>query len=216
VIAATDLIYAAALLGWIMLLSSLITKKLYGLWTSRGMAPMRAVYFNRKVIHILAGGLAALLLPLFSSWVVPVSMALLLSLFLYIPRRIGKLMYWFQTPDNAYEIHFTLSWALVVFLTWAVLGALNVGIAAISYMAFGDAATGIVRNALFGRRTKSWWGNLAMAAVSIPIGYIYVGPVGALAAAVASVVEHFEWPPVDDNITVPVVSLAIMVLPRLA
>jgi hypothetical protein len=52
-----------------------------------------------------------------------------------------------------------LSWALVVFLTWAVLGALNVGIAAISYMAFGDAATGIVRNALFGRRTKSWWGT---------------------------------------------------------
>jgi len=112
-------------------------------------------------------------------------------------------------------IHFTLSWALAVFLTWAVLGALNVGIAAISYMAFGDAATGIVRNALFGRRTKSWWGNLAMAAVSIPIGYIYVGPVGALAAA-ASVVEHFEWPPIDDDITVPVVSLAIMVLPRLA
>jgi dolichol kinase len=109
-----------------------------------------------------------------------------------------------------------LSWALVVFLTWAVLGALNVGIAAISYMAFGDAATGIVRNALFGRRTKSWWGNLAMAAVSIPIGYIYVGPVGALAAAAASVVEHFEWPPIDDNITVPVVALAIMVLPRLA
>ena len=54
-----------------------------------------------------------------------------------------------------------------------------------------------------------------MAAVSIPIGYIYVGPVGALAAA-ASVVEHFEWPPIDDNITVPVVALAIMVLPRLA
>ncbi|MFP3168088.1 MAG: hypothetical protein RXR01_03195 [Thermoproteus sp.] len=38
------------------------------------MAPMRAD-FDRKVIHILAGGLVALLLTPFSSWVVPVSMA---------------------------------------------------------------------------------------------------------------------------------------------
>ncbi|MGC8973741.1 MAG: dolichol kinase, partial [Thermoproteus sp.] len=214
-VSAPDLAYAAAFLGWILFLSAYLTRKLYERWTARGMAPTRAVYFNRKIIHILAGGLVAISLPLFSSWAIPVAMALLLSVFLYIPRRTGRLMYWFQTPDNAYEIHFTLSWALIVFLTWAVLGDLNVGIAAISFMAFGDAATGIVRNALFGRRTKSWWGNLAMAAVSIPIGYIYAGPIGALAGAVASVVEHFEWPPVDDNVTVPVVSFVIMLLPRL-
>ncbi|MEL9990246.1 MAG: dolichol kinase [Thermoproteus sp.] len=210
-----DLALGAIFLIWILFLSGYITKELYEYWVSRGMAPMRAVYFNRKIIHILAGGLVAISLPYFSSWVVPVVMALLLSVFLYVPRRTGKLMYWFQTPDNAYEIHFTLSWAFMVFITWPLLNALNVGIASILFMAFGDAATGIVRNALFGRRTKSWWGNLAMALVSIPIGYIYVGPLGALAGAVASVVEHFEWPPIDDNVTVPLVSFAIMLLSRL-
>lgn len=210
-----DLAYGGLLLAWIIFLSLYITKKLYERWVSRGMAPTRAVYFNRKVIHILAGGLVAVLLPIFSTWVVPVVMALLLSIFLYIPRRTGRLMYWFQTLDNAYEIHFTLSWALLVFISWALLDMLNVGIASILFMAFGDAATGIVRNALFGRRTKSWWGNLAMALVSIPIGYIYVGPLGALAGAVASVVEHFEWPPIDDNVTVPLTSFAIMASPRL-
>lgn len=210
-----DLALGAVFLIWILFLSGYIAKKLYERWVSRGMAPMRAVYFNRKIIHILAGGLVAVFLPYFSSWVVPVAMALLLSAFLYVPRRTGRLMYWFQTPDNAYEIHFTLSWAFIVFVTWALLDALNIGIASILFMAFGDAVTGIVRNALFGRRTKSWWGNLAMALVSIPLGYIYVGPLGALAGATASVVEHFEWPPVDDNITVPLVSFAIMLLSRL-
>lgn len=210
-----DLIYGAALLVWILFLSYYITRKLYERWVSGGMAPTRAVYFNRKIIHILAGGLAAVLLPFFSSWIVPVAMALLLSLFLYIPRRAGHLMYWFQAPDNAYEIHFTLSWAFVIFVSWALLGMLNVGIASVLFMAFGDAATGIVRNALFGKRTKSWWGNLAMALVSIPIGYAYVGPLGALAGAVASVVEHFEWPPIDDNVTVPLTSFLIMASPRL-
>ncbi len=211
----SDLIYGAALLAWIVFLSYYITRRLYERWVSRGMAPTRAVYYNRKIIHILAGGLVAMLLPLFSSWVVPVAMALLLAVFLYAPRRAGRLMYWFQTSDNAYEIHFTLSWALIVFVSWALLDMLNAGIAAVLFMAFGDAATGIVRNALFGKRTKSWWGNLAMAVVSIPLGYAYVGPLGALAGAVASVVEHFERPPIDDNVTVPIASFLIMVSPKL-
>lgn len=211
----SDLALGTVLLAWILLLSGALTRRLYHRWTARGMPHNRAVYYNRKIIHVLAGGLVAVLLPLFSSWIVPVAMALLLSLFLYASRRAGRLMYWFQTPDNAYEVHFTLAWAFVVFLTWAILGQLNVGIAAITFMAFGDAVTGVVRNLMYGRRTKSWWGNLAMALVSAPLGYYYVGPLGALAGLAASLVEHFEWPPLDDNITVPLVSLLVMLLPRL-
>jgi phytol kinase len=61
-------------------------------------------------------------------------------------------------------------------------------------MAVGDSATGVVRNLLFKRRTKHWVGNIAMAAVSVPIGWYYLGVAGALAGLLASAVERFEFP----------------------
>ncbi|MEM4498438.1 MAG: hypothetical protein QW692_06400, partial [Nitrososphaerota archaeon] len=60
-------------------------------------------------------------------------------------------------------------------------------------------------------RTKSWWGNLAMAAVSIPMGAM-LGVAGMIAGAIASIVEHFEYPPIDDNVTVPLTSFVILLL----
>jgi len=38
-------------------------------------------------------------------------------------------------------------------------------------MAFGDGVTGVARNALFKRRTKSAVGNVFMVIVSVPLGY---------------------------------------------
>jgi dolichol kinase len=81
-------------------------------------------------------------------------------------------------------------------------------------MSIGDAITGIVRNILYKRRTKSWWGNLAMALFSMIAGAI-VGFAGVLAGAAASLIEHFEFKPIDDNVLIPVTSFAILILAKI-
>ncbi|MEM3463717.1 MAG: dolichol kinase, partial [Candidatus Bathyarchaeia archaeon] len=77
-----------------------------------------------------------------------------------------------------------------------------------------DALTGIMRNMLYKKRTKSWWGNLAMAIFSVPVGAAFLGIAGAVAGAVASLVEHFESNPIDDNVTVPLSAFLILVAVR--
>jgi dolichol kinase len=80
-------------------------------------------------------------------------------------------------------------------------------------MSVGDAVTGVVRNLLYKKRTKSWWGNLAMASFSIPTGAV-LGAAGIMAGAAASFIEHFEANPIDDNITVPLSSFIILLLAK--
>jgi dolichol kinase len=141
-------------------------------------------------------------------------MAMLLAFLTYIPHKIGRLMYWFQTEKNVYEVTFTLMWGVIIALGWLLSdGDFLFGVVPVLFMSVGDAITGIVRNYLYGKRTKSWWGNLAMAAVSIPIG-VTLGVAGVLAGGIVSVIEHFEFYPIDDNITVPLISFAILVLAK--
>ncbi len=180
---------------------------------NRGFEHNVAVYYNRKVIHILAGGLIAALVPFFyQTPLLPFIFALLLAVYTYVPHKTGNLMWWFQTEDNIYECTFAFMWGVVLTLGWIVSGGnFWFGVLPILFMAVGDAVTGLVRNALYKRRTKSWWGNLAMAAFSIPAGVI-LGIAGVLAGAIVSVVEHFEFGPIDDNITVPSISFLILVI----
>jgi len=159
----TDVELVLVLGGWVVFVTAVLTRWTYGP-LSRRFGHMRAVYFNRKIIHVLAGGLVAVLVPFFSSWAVPTAAALAIALFLYIPHKTGRLLWWFQDPDNMYEVSFAVMWALVVALSW---GDWRLGVVPALFMAVGDSATGVVRNLLFKRRTKHWAGNIAMAAVSI-------------------------------------------------
>ena len=180
----------------------------------RGMTHIKAVYYNRKIIHILAGGVAAFLVPyLFTTPLYPGVLATVLAIATYLPHKKNKLMDWFQTEDNMYEVHFCITWGLVISLGWLIFKNWWYGVIPVSFMAFGDGVTGIIRNMMYNKRTKSWIGNLAMAAVTIPLGYIALGNVGALAGLLASIVEHFEVTNIiDDNITVPLTSfLTILV-----
>lgn len=190
-----------------------LTKKTYDLMLRRGLQHKVAVYYNRKIIHVLAGGLVAFIVPsVFETPLLPLVMALLLGVFTYIPHRVGRLMYWFQVEDNLYEVSFCVMWGVIIALGWLLSrGNFWIGVVPVLFMAIGDSATGFVRNMLFGRRTKSWWGNLAMAAVSIPMGAI-LGVAGMIAGALASIIEHFEFPPIDDNVTVPLASFIILLL----
>jgi len=207
-----ELGYALVLFVWIVFLVTLLTKKLYEWMRARGMPHNVAIYYNRKIIHVGAGGLVALLAPyLFETPTLPFAFAMLLALFTYLPHRTGKLFYWFQDPENIYEVHFCITWGLSFLLSWLLFGTMIYAVVPTAFMSFGDAVTGAVRNLLYRRRTKAWAGNAAMAAVCVPIGFAYAGVWGAVAGVLSSVIEHFEFNPIDDNITVPLSALAVLV-----
>ncbi len=208
-----DLIRALGLSVYVLAVV-LATKPLYHHMRRRGLPHNVAVYYNRKAIHIFAGGMVALLTPLmFHEPLVPLIMALALGTLLYTARKTGKLMYWFQTAENAYEVNFTIAWGISVFLLWILTENPKLSVLPALFIAFGDGVTGIVRNTLFAKRTKHWAGNLAMLAVVVPIGYFYAGLLGVAAALAATFVERYEFPPIDDNMLIATSSTIILLLP---
>ena len=211
-----DLAAAFLLLSWIIFVVKVLTRKLYDFMRKHGFEHYVAVYYNRKIIHILAGGLCALIVPVaFKSFILPLTMSFLLATFLFISHKNGRrLMYWFQTKDNMYEVSFCIMWGLIITLGWIFPGGdLRMGILPILFMSIGDAITGIVRNMLYKKRNKSWWGNLAMASFSMIVGTI-MGFAGILAGAAASLIEHFDFKPIDDNVLIPITSLSILLLAK--
>jgi len=210
-VAATMLLFV-----WVIFVAEVLTRKFYVWMVKRDLQGNVAVYYNRKVIHILTGGLVASIVPfVFKTPFFPLTMACLLAVFLYIPHRKGKLMYWFQVEENAYEVSFCIMWGIVIALGWLISGGnFWLGVLPVLFMSVGDAITGIVRNIIYKRRTKSWWGNLAMATFSIPLGAAVLGLAGAIAGAIASFIEHFESNPIDDNITVPLSAFLILILAK--
>jgi dolichol kinase len=212
-----EAVATALLFAWVIFVAAALTRKLYGWMVGHSAQHNVAVYYNRKVIHILTGGFVAFLVPhVFSTPIFPFAMASLLAVFLYIPHKRDKLMYWFQTEENTYEVSFCIMWGAVITLGWIISGGnFWFGVLPVLFMSVGDAITGIIRNILYKKRTKSWWGNLAMASFSIPVGLAVLGLAGAVAGATASIIEHFESNPIDDNITVPLSSFIILVLAKL-
>lgn len=206
-----EIIWTVILFIWVMIVVQPVTLTFYKWAKKRGMKENRIIYYNRKIIHMLAGGLVALLVPfIFETPLLPFILAMVLAILTYIPHRTGKLMYWFQVKDNMYEVNFCIMWGIVITVSWLIFGmnkqAYWYGVIPVVFMAFGDAVTGLVRNIMYGRRTKSWYGNLAMLAVTVPVGTAVIGLPGAVAGVVASIIEHFEIPGIiDDNITVPLV-----------
>ncbi|WEU40023.1 MAG: dolichol kinase [Candidatus Odinarchaeum yellowstonii] len=209
----TEIIVTIILFIWVTFVVTVLTKKIYTVLTNRGTEHTIAVYYNRKVVHMLAGGVSAIVVGLvYTTPILPLIFASLLAVFVYIPHRAGKLMTWFQVCENCYEVSFAIMWGVVLTLGWFFSGGnFWFGVLPALFMSFGDAVTGVVRNAIFKRRTKSWYGNLAMASVSIPTGAI-LGPMGVISGAIASLIEHFEFGPIDDNVTVPAVTLILLLV----
>ncbi|NPB00361.1 MAG: dolichol kinase [Crenarchaeota archaeon] len=188
-----------------------VTKILYNIMRKRGLPHNVAVYYNRKFIHVFAGGVIALLTPiLFTSPLIPLILAAVLAVFCYIPHKRGKLLYWFQVEDNMYEVNFCIMWGITIFVLWILFNNPWLAIVPVAFMAFGDAATGVVRNTLFKRRTKHWIGNIAMFATCAPLGLYYAGLPGLVAAAVASLIERFEFNPIDDNVLICISATVIL------
>lgn len=210
---AKETIYTLLLFAWVLIVVGPLTKYTYVLLRRKGVSHNQAVYYNRKIIHMLAGGLVSLMIPLlgYTSPITILPMLVLLFLATYLPHRTGKLMYWFQDPDNINEVHFVIMWGVVMVGSWVIFRDWRFGVLPVLFMSFGDGVTGIVRNAMYDKRNKSWIGNIAMALVAVPVGYILMSIPGALAGLASSIVEHFEiHRKIDDNITVPLVSFSII------
>jgi dolichol kinase len=207
-----ELLWASALFAYILALLKL-TKRLYDLMISRGLKVNVAVYYNRKIIHMAAGGLVAALTPsIFTSPLIPCAFALVLALMLYIPHKKHKLLGWFQTGENMYEVNFCVAWGLSLLVLWVVTDDPLVAIIPPLFISFGDAVTGVIRNSIYGRRTKSWIGNIGMVAITVPVGWYLAGYTGAIAGLISSLVERFEFPPYfDDNLLITLVSSLVLI-----
>ena len=192
----------------------------YRAMVARGMEPIRAVYYNRKIVHMAAGGVGSLLVPLvFANPWYPLICGLLLTLLTWAAHATGLRFFWFQTSDNRNDVHFALMWALSVSGLWWLLGNPWLAILPGLYMAFGDGVTGVVRNLLVRRRSKSPIGNVFMLLVCAPMGWVIGGlatpaiPVwGLLSAVVATWIERYEFGPIDDNVLITVSASAVLLL----
>lgn len=213
-------------LFWALLLSLYVVSVLfltrlpYGWMVARGIEPIRAVYYNRKIVHMAAGGVGSLAVPLvFTSPWLPMVAGLLLTALTWVAHLSGWRFYWFQTQENQNDVKFALMWALSVSVLWWLLDDPWLAILPALYMAFGDGVTGIARNALVRRRSKSPIGNVFMLLVCLPIGYavgVHAQPAipfwGLLSAMVATLVERYEFGPIDDNILITTASSLVLLL----
>ena len=195
-----------------------VTKYTFSAMQKRGMDKLVAVYYNRKIVKMAAGGVVVLLVPyLFDSWVYPLGIGLFLTLFTTMSHATGKSMDFMQVKENWNDAKFTLMCGVSITVLWILLNEPFIAVIPALFMAFGDAITGLVRNTLYKKRTKSPVGNIFMLIVSIPIGYYFASiaavPIplwGILAAIVASAVERYEFGPVDDNILITVMATLIL------
>ena len=148
------------------------TKIPYDMMVNRGVEHIRAVYYNRKIVHMLAGGVGSLSVPiLFSSLWYPAICGGLLMVFTWVGHLSGKRMYWFQTDMNQNDVKFAFMWWTSISLIWWLVGDPWLAIMPSLFMAFGDGVTGVVRNAVIRKRSKSAIGNVFMFIVSAPMGW---------------------------------------------
>ena len=187
-----------------------LTKRLYQYMLKKKFKEKVALYYNRKIIHIFAGGVVVLTVPfLFNNPWFPLFSGLILAIFMYYLHRTGHIFYWFQTKDNLNDVSFCFMWGLAIFILWYIFNDPWIAIIPPAFIAFGDGITGIIRNIAFKERRKHIIGNMYMMGVCIPIGYYFAAagspsiPLwGIIAAIFASLFERYEFGIIDDNVLV--------------
>jgi len=196
----TELAWGGILVAWVLLVVFRLSKIVSRKWNK---------YVARKFIHFFTGGLVAVIAPyIFKVPTIPVLGALFMAVVTVAPRLWKRDLDWFQIKNNFGDTWFCLSFALLFLTFWYI--DKWIAVTAALFMAVGDGITGIVRNRVYRRHVKGFWGSVAMLIVSVIIGVIYKGIIGVLTAVIATIVERI--PLIDDNITVPLVSAGLMYL----
>ncbi len=214
----SDLVWFFVLGLWSILIVFAI-KPVHSYMVKNGSENMVAVYYNRKIAHMLAGGVPIILSPIvFESPIWPLIGGILGFFALLSTHLLDRRLWWMQTEQNVNDATFALMLGTSVYLIWEYTNEPWLAILPSLYMAFGDGVTGIIRNKLFKKRTKSAWGNFGMAIVCLPLGF-FIGnsvdpsiPVwGLISASVASFVERYEFGVIDDNILIVIASSIVII-----
>ncbi|MCH1772061.1 MULTISPECIES: phosphatidate cytidylyltransferase [Metallosphaera] len=190
---------------------ALVTLKL-----SKIVAKKTNTYVARKFIHMAGGGVVAVTSPFLLSSPLVVIVASYLMMGYLLIRRLRQPMSWFQESDNMGEIFFSFSFGTILLVMWILeptfweLGNkyLYVALLPLIFMSFGDGVTGIVRNYVYGRRFKGFWGSVGMLILTAPLGYLLLSVPGLLSAVIATAVEVL--PILDDNLSVSFLSFAFL------
>ena len=168
----SQLLWFFALGGWAFA-TVMAIKPFHAYLMSRGCENMVAVYYNRKVAHMVAGGVPLIMSPLvFSDPIYPLLGGILGSIGLAATHLMDKRLWWMQTEQNMNDATFAFMLGISVYALWHYLDDPWLAILPALFMAYGDGVTGIIRNKMFAKRTKSAWGNLGMAILCIPLGFL--------------------------------------------
>ncbi len=198
---------------------------LVGLWVSNILYDLKVPhYISRKIGHMVGGMGFLLFVLLFTEpwWPIIVSAGLVIILGgarLLRPdtfRGVGGT----GRAAALAEIWYPISGVLVFCVGWAWLNQPILSIICFLSMAWGDSVTALVRYKVYGRAVKGLWGSVAMFITCLIIALAFVHPFW-LGAVVAFAATLAEWScgdvskvkllrGIDDNIGIPVVSLATL------
>jgi len=203
-----------------MVFISFATKKTFEWMKNRGIEEKDAIYFNRKFVHIFAGGIVTLLIPFLSTPILPLIAGIIITLITFSSHLRGGKLYWFQTNEDKNDVNFCVMWTISIVGLWYILGNPWIAIIPALYMAFGGGVTGLVRNIFFKKRFKHPIGNCFMFAVCAPMGTIlaFISTIkgmtlwAVVAAAFASYIERYEFGPIDDNVLITSSSSIILLI----
>jgi len=195
-----------------------LTRIPYRMMVERGMEPIRAVYYNRKIVHMAGAGVPTLFVPLvYTDFWYPMVGGAVVGLMLYVAHARNRRLYWFQIEENINDVTFAIMWWVSLAFLWWLLGDPWLAILPALFMSFGDGVTGVVRNYHVRARSKHVIGNVFMVVVCIPLGWVVASQAdpalpwwGVIAAVVASVAERYEIGPIDDNVFIAVFSTLIL------
>lgn len=208
----------AIILGCYVVAILYATKVPYNIMVGKGVEHIRAVYYNRKIVHVFAGGIISFAIPyVFTSPVYPFFCGLAFTILIGSFHWFGARLTWFQTEENQNDVKFALMWFLSISILWQLFDDPWLAIMPSLFMAFGDGITGVVRNRVVRHRSKHPIGNVFMFIVSAPLGYL-CGLMadgtfqwwGIFAALIATLVERYEFGPIDDNILITLAASGIL------
>jgi len=204
-----DLFFAGLCLSWVYFVAVCVARNFYIWLKKRGRDSQSSSYLVRKFIHIVGGGIFLFFPFIFKEVILPFLFCIILAFIFYYRHLKKQRFFWFQIEEKKSEVIFCLSAGFTILLGWWITKSMWFGIVPVLFMALGDGVTGIVRGLKYGKQKKYWEGSAAMLAVSVIIGLIKFGIGGIFAALGATLVERLEL--IDDNISIPFVSLIILI-----